>query len=96
MWGNTAVTSQYLRSELPDSKGAAMNLHPLMAEQMAATRMAERSRQAAEASKHGEPEVTVFRGTGPGWRHRLGMLLIAAGSRCLRTDRELTLTDSCT
>jgi hypothetical protein len=73
-----------------------MNLHPLMAEQMAATRMAERNRLAAQARKHREPEVAVFRGTGPGLRRRLGMLLIAAGSRCLRADRGLSLTDSCT
>jgi len=73
-----------------------MNLHPLMAEQMAATRMAERNRRAAETRKHRESEVTVLRGTGPGLRRRLGMLLIAAGSRCLRNDRELSLTDSCT
>jgi hypothetical protein len=73
-----------------------MNLHPLMAEQMAATRMAERNRHAAEARNHGASEVAVFRGTGPGLRRRLGMLLIAGGSRCLRTDKELSLSDSCT
>jgi hypothetical protein len=73
-----------------------MNLHPLMAEQMAATRMAERNQQAAEARKHRQPDVAVPQGTGPSLRRRLGMLLIAAGSRCLRTEAELSLTDSCT
>jgi hypothetical protein len=72
-----------------------MNIHPVMAEQMAATRMAERNQHATETRKHHQPEVAVFRRTGPGLRRRLGMLLIAAGSRCLRTDRELVLTDSC-
>ncbi len=72
-----------------------MNLHPLMAEQMATTRMAERNHDAAEARKHRRPEVADSHGTGPGLRRRLGMLLIAAGSRCLRTDGELLLTDSC-
>jgi hypothetical protein len=73
-----------------------MNIHPVMAEQMAATRMAERNHQASEARKHDEPAVAVSRGTGPGLRRRLGMVLIAAGSRCLRIDRALWLTDSCT
>ncbi len=73
-----------------------MNIHPVMAEQMAATRMAERNRHAAEARTHREAEVAVSQETGPGLRRRLGMLLIAAGSRCLRTDRELSLTDTCT
>ena len=73
-----------------------MNLHPFMAEQMAATRMAERNHHAAEARKHRRPEAAVSQGTGPGLRRRVGMLLIAAGSRCLRTDRALSLTDSCT
>jgi hypothetical protein len=73
-----------------------MNIHPVMAEQMAATRMAERNRHAAEARRLREPEVAASRETGPGLKRRLGMLLIAAGSRGLRTDRELSLTDSCT
>lgn len=72
-----------------------MSLHPLMAEQMAATRMAERNGRAAEVRKHREPEVVASRVTGPGLRRRLGMLLISAGSRCLQIDGELRLTDSC-
>jgi hypothetical protein len=73
-----------------------MNIHPVMAGQMAATRMAERNHQATEARTHHAHEVVVSRGTGPGLRGRLGLLLIAAGSRCLRTNKELLLTDTCT
>jgi hypothetical protein len=74
-----------------------MNLHPLMAEQMAATRMAERNGAAAAARTHRDPEVVIVRGKEhpPALRYRVGMLLISVGSRCLGIEGPRSFTDSC-